>query len=333
MKLKELICSLPLNKKEIMHIFKNILAIVGLVCISGLFIFAIQKAPSDEIFDKDVLTKEESKRNNYNVYALEMPEGLNFAGELVPIHNPDIYESMDKELLVNTYWQSNGLLMFKRAQKYFPIIEPILKKNGVPDDFKYLAVIESGLTNAVSPAGASGVWQIMKATGIENGLEVNSNVDERYHLEKATEVACDYLKKAKEKLGSWTLAAAAYNAGNAGVSRRLKEQDVSGYYDLLLGDETGRYVFRIVALKEILSNPDKYGFNFNETHLYKTVPTSKVKVDTAVTDFAQFAKQFGVNYKILKLHNPWLRERHLNNSSRKVYHIEIPKEGYYSSAP
>ncbi len=307
-----------------MQILKNILAAVGLVCISGLFIFSMQKAPSD-----DTLVKEQPIVNDYNVYALEMPEGLNFADELVPVESPDIYERMDRELLVNTYWQSNGLLMFKRAQKYFPIIEPILKKNGVPDDFKYLAVIESGLTNAKSPAGASGVWQIMKATGRENGLEVNSNVDERYNLEKATEVACDYLIKAKNKLGSWTLAAAAYNAGNTGVSRRLKEQGVSGYYDLLLGEETGRYVFRIVALKEILSNPDKYGYNFNTSDLYKPVPTYTIEVDSSVTDFSQFAKRFGVNYKILKLHNPWLREKHLNNSSKKSYLIEIPKEGFY----
>jgi len=307
-----------------MQILKNTLAAIGMVCISGLFIFSMQKAPSDE-----TLGKEQPIVNDYNVYALEMPEGLNFAEELVPVENPDIYERMDRELLVNTYWQSNGLLMFKRAQKYFPIIEPILKKNGVPDDFKYLAVIESGLTNAKSPAGASGVWQIMKATGRENGLEINSNVDERYNLEKATEVACDYLKKAKEKLGSWTLAAAAYNAGNAGVSRRLKAQDVAGYYDLLLGEETGRYVFRIVALKEILSNPEKYGYNFNTNDLYKEVPTYKIEVDSVVTDFSQFAKRFGVNYKILKLHNPWLREKHLNNSSKKSYIIEIPQEGYY----
>jgi membrane-bound lytic murein transglycosylase D len=307
-----------------MQILKNSLAIVGLVSISGLFIFSMQKAPSDE-----TISKEHPFINDYNVYALEMPEGLNFAGELVPIENPDIYESMDKELLVNTYWQSNGLLMFKRAQKYFPIIEPILKKNGIPDDFKYLAVIESGLTNAKSPAGASGVWQIMSATGKENGLEVNSNVDERYHLEKATEVACDYLKKAKDNLGTWTAAAAAYNAGNTGISRRLKQQDVTGYYDLLLGEETGRYVFRIVAMKEILSNPSKYGFNFNKNHLYESVPTYKIEVDSAVTDFSQFAKRFGINYKILKIHNPWLRENQLNNKSRKMYTIEIPKEGFY----
>lgn len=318
-----------------MKIIKNSLALVGVVCVSGLFIFAMQKTPEKENALSDyVLGKDDPIVNNYNVYALEMPEDLNFAGELVPINDPDIYERMDRELLVNTYWQSNGLLMFKRAKKYFPIIEPILKKNGIPDDFKYLAVIESGLIQtAISPAGASGMWQIMAATGRENGLEVNSNVDERYNIEKATEVACDYLKRAKNNLGSWTKAAAAYNAGNAGVSRRLKEQDVTGYYDLLLGEETGRYVFRIVALKEILSNPDKYGFNFNKSHLYKEVPTYKVKVDTAVTDFAQFAKQFGINYKILKLHNPWLREPFLNNKSRKLYEIEIPKEGYYNTLP
>ena len=308
-----------------MQILKNILAIIGVVCVSGLLIFSMQKAPSDESIGKETPIV-----NDYNVYALEMPEGINFAGELVPVENPDIYERMDRELLVNTYWQSNGLLMFKRAQKYFPIIEPILKKNGVPDDFKYLAVIESALvTTAKSPAGASGVWQIMKATGRENGLEVNANVDERYNLEKATEVACRYLKRAKEQLGSWTSAAAAYNAGNAGISRRLKEQGVTEYYDLLLGEETGRYVFRIVALKEILSHPDKYGFNFNKSDLYQQVPTYKVEVDTAVTDFSKFAKRFGINYKILKLHNPWLREPHLNNKSRKSYTIEIPKEGFY----
>ena len=307
-----------------MQILKNILAGIGLICISVLFIFAMQKAPSD-----GNLGIEQPFLNDYNVYALEMPEDLNFAGEAVPVENPDIYQRMDRELLVNTYWQSNGLLMFKRAQKYFPIIEPILEKNGVPNDFKYLAVIESGLTNAVSPAGARGFWQIMKTTGRENGLEVNSNVDERYNLELATEVACNYLKKAKEKLGSWTLAAAAYNAGNAGISKRLNEQNVDNYYDLLLGEETGRYMFRIVALKEILNNPTKYGFNFNKDHLYKPIPTYKIEVDTAVTDFTQFAERFGINYKVLKLHNPWLREKHLNNKSRKMYQIEIPKEGYY----
>lgn len=311
-----------------MKAMKNILAVIGLVAVSGLFIYSAQEAPSDEKMDS-----EKPLVNDYNVYALEVPEGLNFAGEPMPLENPDIHERMDRELLVNTYWQSNGLLMFKRAAKYFPVIEPILKKNGVPEDFKYLAVIESGLTNAVSPAGARGFWQIMKATGREEGLEINTNVDERYHLEMATEVACKYLIDAKERLGSWTLAAAAYNAGKAGISRRLKEQNVNDYYDLLLGEETGRYMFRIVALKEILSNPQKYGFNFTEKHLYQSVPTFKVEVDTAVTDFTRFAEGFGINYKILKLHNPWLREPHLNNKSRKKYHIEIPEKGHYSVRP
>ena len=305
-----------------MKILQKVLAFVGLLSLCTLFIYALQDAPTDENFETKLI-------NDYNVYALQVPDDLNFAGESMPLENPDILERMDRELLVNTYWQSNGLLMFKRAKKHFSIIEPILAKNGVPDDFKYLAVIESGLTNAVSPAGARGVWQIMPATGRENGLEVNKNVDERYNLEKATEVACKYLLKSKSKLGSWTLAAAGYNAGNAGVSRRLKEQGVAGYYDLLLGEETGRYLFRIVALKEILSNPKKYGFNFREKDLYTNIPTYKVEVDSAVTDFTQFAQSFGINYKILKLHNPWLREPHLNNKSKKPYYVEIPKEGYY----
>ncbi|AUP80814.1 lytic transglycosylase domain-containing protein [Flavivirga eckloniae] len=305
-----------------MKTVQKLLAFVGLLSLSALFIYALQDAPTDENFEKKLI-------NDYNVYALQVPDDLSFSGEPMPLKNPDILERMDRELLVNTYWQSNGLLMFKRAKKYFPIIEPILKKHGIPDDFKYLAVIESGLTNAVSPAGARGVWQIMKTTGRENGLEINDNVDERYHLEKATEVACKYLLRSKEKLGSWTLAAAAYNAGVAGISRKLKEQNVSDYYDLLLIEETGRYIFRIVALKEILSNPGKYGFNFREKDLYNNIPTYKVDVDTPVTDFSQFAQEHGINYKILKLHNPWLRESHLNNKSKKLYKIDIPKKGYY----
>jgi hypothetical protein len=302
---------------------KNILAAIGLFSLCAVFIYALQDAKTDENFERKLI-------NDYNVYALQIPENLDFAGESIPLEDPDVYERMDRELLVNTYWQSNGLLMFKRAKKFFPIIEPILKEKGIPDDFKYLAVIESGLTNAVSPAGARGVWQIMPSTAKEIGLEVNSNVDERYNLEKATEVACDYLLKSKEKLGSWTLAAAAYNAGENGISRRLEEQNVTDYFDLLLGEETGRYVFRIVALKEILSNPDIYGFNFREKDLYSNVPTYKVEVDTAVTDFTKFAENFGINYKILKLHNPWLRDRFLENKSGKKYFIEIPEKGHYN---
>lgn len=309
---------------------ERIFAVIGLLAIVAVAINAVQLPEEEAKVDAEQIEEEEKMINDYNVYALPIPEGLNFAGEPVPVENPDIKERMDRELLVNTYWQSNSLLLFKRANKYFPIIEPILAAEGVPDDFKYLAVIESGLTQAVSPARATGFWQILKTTGREYGLEVNDNVDERYHIEKSTRVACTYLKKAKERFGSWTAAAAAYNAGNAGVSRRMKSQNVDTYYDLLLGEETGRYVFRIIALKEILNHPAQYGFNFKKQDLYEYIPTYKVSVDSAVTDFVAFSERFGINYKILKLHNPWLREPHLNNKSRKQYFIDIPKEGYYS---
>lgn len=305
-----------------MKLIPRLLMGIGLIALGVLLTFAVQSSASDEVFEARFI-------NEYNIYALPLPENLDFAGEEIPLHDPEIRERMDRELLVNTYWQSNGLLLFKRANKYFPVIEPILEEYGIPNDFKYLAVIESGLQNVVSPAGARGVWQLMPATAREFGMEVNDNVDERYHLEKSTIAACKYLLDSKERFGTWTKAAAAYNAGNNGISRRLSEQGVDSYYDLLLGEETGRYMFRILALKEIMNNPKKYGFNFREKDLYNLVPTYSVPVDTAVTSLADFAKQFGVNYKILKIHNPWLRETKLNNKSRKLYHIEIPQKGYY----
>jgi hypothetical protein len=257
--------------------------------------------------------------------ALKIPEYLTFAGEKVELNKTDIRERIDRELLVNTYWQSNALLWFKRTNKYFPVIEPILKEKGVPDDFKYLSVIESDLRNVTSPAGARGMWQMLAGAGRENGLEINKNVDERYHLEKATEAACDYLIKAKERLGSWTLAAAAYHAGNYGIEKQLKKQMVDNYYDVLMGENTERYVPRIVAAKEILSHPEKYGFEFDKDDLYKLGPTYVVQVDTVITDIAVFAKGFDTNYKELKMYNPWLRENKLNNKTRKMYEIQIPK--------
>lgn len=316
-----------------MKIIKSALIIIGVFAIVFVSINATQ---NDHSNDAPTANKEQSQNKNrpvkdYNIYALPMPENINFAGEPAPMDDPDIYERMDRELLVNTYWQSNALLLIKRANKYFPLIETILKEEGVPDDFKYLAVIESGLTQAVSPAGARGVWQIMKGTGRDYGLEINENVDERYHIEKSTRVAANYLKKAKQKFGSWTLAAAAYNAGNRGIQRQLDRQKVDDYYELLLGQETGRYMFRILALKEILSHPKKYGFNFEEDQLYQPIQTRTVKVDTVVSDFADFAKSFDINYKILKIHNPWLREAHLNNASRREYEIKIPEKNTYTA--
>jgi membrane-bound lytic murein transglycosylase D len=261
----------------------------------------------------------------YRIKALKIPENLTFAGEKVELDKTDIKERIDRELLVNTYWQSNALLWFKRTHKYFPVIEPILREKGVPDDFKYLSVIESDLRNVTSPAGAKGMWQMLEDAGRENGLEINSNVDERYHLEKATRAACDYLIEAKARLGSWTLAAAAYHAGNYGIEKRLTEQMVDNYYEVLAGENTERYIPRIVAAKEILTHPEKYGFEFDKEDLYEIGPTYAVKVDTAITNIAAFAKKFDTNYKELKMYNPWLRENKLNNKSRKLYEIKIPE--------
>lgn len=317
-----------------MKMIKYLFGIVGIALVLILSINAVQLPKMNTPLIQNIsISDTTSFVKDYNVYALPVPKQMDFAGEPVPLSNPDIYERMDRELLVNTYWQSNGLLLLKRAHKYFPLIEPILKKNGVPDDFKYLAIAESGLEQIVSPAGATGFWQIMKATGKEYGLEINENVDERYNIEKSTEAACAYLKEAKAKFGTWTLAAASYNAGMNGIAFQQERQEVASYYDLLLGSETSRYVFRILALKEILKNPHAYGFNFEESDLYSLVPTKKVEVDTVVTSFPKFARHFDINYKILKIHNPWLREDHLNNASRKRYLIKIPKSGYYSIKP
>ncbi len=300
----------------------KILGLVVVILISSLLIFATKKEGSKSIHKIFEIIKNTSEF--YQIKALKIPENLEFCGEFVPLEKTDIRERIDKELLVNTYWQSNGLLLLKRAHKYFPIIEPILEKNGVPNDFKYLAVIESGLQNVSSSAGAKGFWQLMESTAKENGLEVNDNVDERYNLEKATQAACDYLKASKKRFGNWTLAAAAYNAGNTGISNKINAQKVTNYYDLLLADETERYIPRIVALKEILTNPEKYGFIFEEEDLYKLEETRIIEIDTTITDIAQLSKDLGINYKILKLHNPWLRDNKLNNTSKKTYQLKIP---------
>ena len=257
-------------------------------------------------------------------YSLQM----DFAGEQVPTYMADVQERLDKEMVTNMNYHTNTTLVIKRANKVFPIMEPILAKYGVPDDFKYLAVIESSLVNAVSPAGARGVWQFMPSTAKEKGMEVSEQVDERYHLEKSTEAACKYLIAAKEKFGSWTLAAASYNGGIGGIKTKMEEQQVDNYYDLLLTEETSRYVFRILALKEIMKNADKYGFSIPKEALYYQIPTKKIVVDSSIINLAAFAKSQGVNYKILKLHNPWLRDKVLLNAAGKKYEIENPTSGY-----
>jgi len=267
---------------------------------------------------------EERKTSEYyQIKALKLPEEMSFAGEKANLKDAEVYERIDRELLVNTYWQSSMLLYLKRAHKYFPVIEPILEKHGVPNDFKYLAVIESGLTNATSSAGAKGFWQFMPATAKEYGMEVNDFVDERYHLEIATENACKYLKSAKAKLGSWSLAAAAYNSGNKNVSDRLAHQKVDNYYDLLLLDETARYVPRLLAVKEIMQNPEKYGYLVEKEDLYNLEKTREVKVDSTITNMTAFAQKFDMTYKDLKTLNPWLRNTTLDNKLKKVYYIKV----------
>ena len=264
--------------------------------------------------------------SNYHIYPVSIPKKVSFAGEEIILDEDDLIERMDKEFLVNTYWQSNTILLIKKSNKYFPQIEKILIEEGVPTDFKYLALIESGLDNVTSPRGAKGFWQIMKTTGKEYGLEINSNVDERYNLNLSTRLACKYLKKAKDKFGTWTLAAAAYNRGINGVQNEITKQNQTRYGNILFGEETKRYVFRIIALKNIVESPESFGFFIKEEQMYKPTKYEELKVDIPIYNISDFSKKLGLSYKNFKIHNPWLLENHLNNKSKKVYTILIPKE-------
>lgn len=239
--------------------------------------------------------------------------------------NFDAVERLDRELIANTFRHSATFLFFKRAHRYFPIIEPILKEQGIPDDMKYLAVAESALANAVSPAGACGFWQFMSGSARERGLEVTSEIDERYHLEKATRAACAYLKEAKAEFGSWMLAAASYNMGKGGLSKNIRDQQGTDYFSLNLNPETARYVFRILAIKEIMQHPKRYGFHFTADDLYQPFPAYKtVTVKAGVESWAAFAKKHNTTYRMIKVYNPWLRSGSLTNKSKKTYRINIP---------
>lgn len=259
---------------------------------------------------------------------VEYPSEMDFCGEKVPTNQADVKERLDREMLVNINLNASTAILIKRANKVFPIIEPILAKYNIPDDFKYLAVIESGLINAISPSGAKGVWQFMPDTAKESKLEITDQVDERYHIEKATQAACEYLIKAKNKFGNWTVAAASYNGGMTGLQNHITFQQTSDYYSLWLSDETSRYVFRILALKEIMKNPEKYGYLIPKEALYPKINTKKIMIDSTITNLSTFAISQGINYKILKTHNQWLRDKKLDNPTKKTYEIEIPIEGY-----
>jgi len=304
-----------------MKTLKKIYLVTFIILINVLFISILASFSEPQIQISDSFEKKTEEENIFS--------SLHFCGEKPPMHIVDVYQRFDKELVINKNLHASTELIIKRSGRYFPIIEPILKEHEIPDDFKYLAVIESKLENATSPAGARGIWQFMPATAKEYGLELNDFVDERYHLTKSTQAACKYLLEAKKKFGSWTLAAASYNGGMPGIAKQIERQKIKNdYYDLLLNEETSRYVFRILALKEIMQNPEKYGYFIPINQRYKSIATKTIEINTTIENLVDWANQQGINYKILKIHNPWLREISLINKSGKTYLIEIPTEGY-----
>lgn len=305
--------------------------IMGVITVTVLMLLSVSPSFIGENISLSAL-RADTVFQSSRIFPIPIPKKLSFAGEPVPLHYFDVRESLDRELQVNTFWHSQTVMLLKRSKRYFPVIEPILKRNGIPADFKYLAVAESGLTQAVSPSQAVGFWQILKGTAKEYNLEVTNEVDERYHIEKSTEAACKFLQKAYEKFGSWTLAAASYNFGQNGIDRQLVRQQGTSYYNMVLGEETGRYIYRILAMKVIFENPQRYGFFLDSTDYYPPLQYRTVTVDSTINSMASFARHFGTNYKMLKLFNPWLRESFLTNKSGKTYRIKIPESGYRTEA-
>jgi membrane-bound lytic murein transglycosylase D len=263
----------------------------------------------------------------YNIQSFKLPDSVFFAGERLPLENFDTRESLEREILTSAYRHSSTIMIIKRAGRYLPVIEKILKANNIPDDFKYLAAAESEYSNMISPVGATGFWQIMPETGKEEGMEINTVVDERYNLERSTQFACEYFLKSYARYGNWTLAAASYNGGRAGLDEQIGIQNQNNYYDLLLNEETARYIFRAVAYKIIISDPLSYGFNLGKEDIYPEVKYFEVKVDSAVKSFSDFAAGYGTNYKMLKFLNPWLRKPYLTPKPGKTYLIKVPAEG------
>ena len=261
---------------------------------------------------------------HYRIYSLPLPDTLSFAGEPVPVKRMPVYERLDKEMLINVYWQSSGIMKIKRAHQFFPIIEPILKQNGIPADFKYLAVAESNLEHVRSRAGAAGIWQLMKQPAKDYGLIVDGQIDQRYDIQLATQAACRYLNEAKQRFGSWTMAAAAYNRGMQGLDKAVTDQGETDYYRLFLNPETSRYLYRILATKIILENPTKYGFHVRPQDMYQWPEFRKVKVDTAVTSWPHFARQFQLSYGELRFYNPFIRDYAWDNKLGKTIYINIP---------
>ncbi len=299
------------------------LLLIGIVTI-GVFAFF---TGADQ--DNDKLYYESFARHN-KIHSMNIPDSVSFAGELAPLDIYYVREALDRELLVNTYWHSNTILMLKRAARYFPVIEPILKENNIPDDFKYVALIESGLMNVVSPSNAAGFWQFLDVTAKQYGLEVTDEIDERYHLEKSTDAASRYILSSFNKYRNWTLAAASYNAGQGRISKEVERQKTGDYYDLYLNQETSRYIFRILALKLIYEDPTNYGIYLRNKDLYPPIPTKSVEVNSSIADLITFAADNKVSYRVLKEFNPWLRSDKLTLANGKIYTIQLPESGYTS---
>jgi LysM repeat protein len=295
-------------------------SILLLLSIIKLFSYSFSDSVSDANY-------EDYFNTSYKVFSIRIPKNLNFAGEKTPIRDFSVREAMERELVINTYWQSQTLLLHKRANRWFPVIDPILKKNDIPEDFKYIPLIESQLTNVVSPQGATGFWQLVEPTAKQYGLEITEDVDERYNVVKSTEAACKYFKESYKEFDNWTLVAASYNLGMTGIQSQLNRQKVSSYYDVLLTEETARYIYRLLAMKEIISRPKVYGFILRKKDLYPVIPTKRIVIDSSIRSLADFAITEGINYKYLKLFNPWLRTGSLSNPDKKKYIIEVPKNG------
>lgn len=308
------------NRSNLYYFFLGIVVTIGIIIFSLTLFLADNTTNANNTPDEDF-------PQGYKIISPEIPTYLEFAGEQIPTENFEVYERMEREFLSNTYWHSATVLAIKRANRWFPVIEPILKKNNIPDDFKYLSVAESNLENVVSPAGATGFWQFMKEAGEKYGLEINSQVDERYHVEKSTESACKYLQDSYNMFGSWIASAASYNMGLDGVQKQQERQKAKNYFNLVLNSETSRFVARIVSLKYILQNPEKYGFDIHSEDKYKPLEYTEVTIDSSVDDFADYAASLGVNYFILKMYNPWLRDNYITNKTKKAYTLKLPREG------
>jgi hypothetical protein len=300
----------------------NFLSICCLVILFGYITY--NEWPTTSAADEHFSALQYGAGQPLQAISYQVPKTMSFAGEPVPLSIPDVHERLDKELQINSYLHSNTMFLMKRANRWLPQMKEILEKHGIPEDFKYLPLIESNLLNVTSYRDAVGYWQILKASGKELGLEITNEVDERYDPLKATEAACKYLKKSYKKFGSWTMVAASYNRGMGGVERALESQKESSYYDLYLNDETSRYVFRILAIKEIAENPTRYGFTIDPSHLYKQESLKYIDVEESIRDLVTFAKAQGINYKLLKRHNPWLRDERLTVQKGKKYRIAIP---------